>query len=179
MPSVVFKLEQFSDISDFERVSTLTQFLHKAYKPLADAGFRAISTYQDDEKTKERIQKGECWMATVNDELIGTILYRQPGNAGGNFWYLNPFVASIGQFAVKEQFQKQGIGAKLIEHTIGLALRDGAHELALDTAEGALYLVNYYSKLGFRHIGYCQWQHTNYRSVILSKQLKEPPPVQD
>lgn len=46
-----------------------------------------------------------------------------------------------------------------------------AAELALDTAEGAIHLRQWYERLGFRFIEHVSWQDTNYRSVILSKQL--------
>ncbi|KXK57320.1 MAG: hypothetical protein UZ07_CHB004000728 [Chlorobi bacterium OLB7] len=47
----------------------------------------------------------------------------------------------------------------------------GATELALDTAQPAEHLCQWYQRLGFRFIEYAQWDVTNYRSVILSKRL--------
>ena len=43
--------------------------------------------------------------------------------------------------------------------------------LALDTAEGATHLIDWYAKLGFEFVEYTQWEVTNYRSVIMAKPL--------
>jgi predicted N-acetyltransferase YhbS len=166
-----FQIRQFIEVYDSDKISSLTRLLNEAYKPLAEMGFKYMSSYQDDQKTKERVALGTCLVVTKDEELIGTILYRPPGKAGGNAWYLNPGVATIGQFAVNAVYQKQGIGTKLIQHAIELAKRDNVQELALDTAEGAAHLINYYGRLGFVMVGHCQWEDTNYRSVIMSKAL--------
>jgi len=53
----------------------------------------------------------------------------------------------------------------------------GAAELALDTAEGAHALIERYTKRGYRFVGYADWRpRTNYRSVILSLDLRLPRP---
>ncbi len=44
-------------------------------------------------------------------------------------------------------------------------------EIACDTAEPAIELIKFYTKRGYREIGYYQWGHAVYRSVILSKVL--------
>jgi GNAT superfamily N-acetyltransferase len=165
------QIRRFNEISDLDKISKLTRLLNEAYKPLAEMGFRYMGSYQDDQKTKERIGLGTCLIATKKEELIGTILYRPPGKAGGNSWYLAPGVATIGQFAVKAAYQKNGIGTKLIQQVIELAKHDNVKELALDTSEGATHLINYYNHLGFVKVGYCQWEDTNYKSVIMSKTL--------
>jgi hypothetical protein len=48
----------------------------------------------------------------------------------------------------------------------------GAAEVAVDTAEGVAHLIAFYRTRGYRQVGDAQWDHTNYRSVILSKRLK-------
>ena len=56
-------------------------------------------------------------------------------------------------------------------HAETCAERDGAAELALDTAEPARHLIDWYTRLGYRFIEYAQWDVTNYRSVVMSKRL--------
>ena len=65
----------------------------------------------------------------------------------------------------------QGIGSAMLELIENRAAELGAEELALDTAEGAIHLIDYYKKRGYRFIEYVDWDITNYRSVILSKRL--------
>ena len=43
-------------------------------------------------------------------------------------------------------------------------------EVTLDR-QGAEHLLEWYQRLGFRHVGYVQWNDTNYRSKVLSKTL--------
>ena len=51
------------------------------------------------------------------------------------------------------------------------AAESGFTELAMDTAEQATHLIELYTRLGYRPVGWVQWQGKVYRSVILSKQL--------
>ena len=158
--------------SEQDNIEELTKLLNKAYKPLSEKGFRYLGSYQDAAKTKERIESGECFVAVMDNIIIGTILYRSPTKAKGTEWTNQPFVASFGQFAVEPEFQQHGIGGKLITLVEERAKQDGAKEISLDTAEGATDLINYYSKKGYRFVGYTQWEITNYRSVLLSKNLE-------
>lgn len=162
---------QIRRYNESDSAEELTQMLNSAYKPLADRGFRFLGSYQDVLKTKERIESGECYIGLLGDELIGTILYRSPAKAHGNDWFDQPFVSTFGQFAVKKEFQRAGIGGKLIEFAEQLAKRDAAKELALDTAEGADDLIAWYTKKGYRFVGYWKWEITNYRSVLFSKRI--------
>jgi hypothetical protein len=52
-----------------------------------------------------------------------------------------------------------------------LACAADASELALDTAEPALHLIDWYERRGYRFIEYVQWRGKRYRSVIMSKTL--------
>ena len=59
---------------------------------------------------------------------------------------------------------------KEVEHE---AFKNNVEELALDTAETAFHLIEFYRKRGYRFIEYTRWNEVNYRSVIMSKTLKE------
>lgn len=161
------KLEKDDDLIN------LTKLLHLAYKKLADQGFRFLATHQDVETTKKRIKDGECYVAINENKIIGTITYYSQQNTYGNDWYNQNFVSTYGQFAVDPEFQKQGIGEKLIEIAEKLAVHDKAKEITIDTAEGAEELINYYKKRGYRFVGFAKWDVTNYRSVMLSKKLND------
>jgi hypothetical protein len=56
-------------------------------------------------------------------------------------------------------------------HAEACAERDDAAELAVDTAEPARHLIDWYTRLGYRFIEYAQWDVTNYRSVVMSKPI--------
>ncbi len=110
-------------------------------------------------------------MAVADGALLGTIVVKDASQTRGCPWYDRPDVASIGQFGVEPGLQGKGLGRRLMAMAEELALASGAREIALDTAEPATHLVAWYKRLGYRHIEYAQWSHTNYRSVIMSKPL--------
>jgi GNAT superfamily N-acetyltransferase len=158
-------------LNQTDSLDELTSLLHKSYKKLADQGFRFLATYQDIQTTKRRVDNSECYVATLDNKIIGTISYRSPTTKNKHEYYDQPFVASYGQFAVDPEFQNIGLGGKLIDIVENCAIRDSAKEIGIDTAEGATELINYYKKRDYHFVAFAQWDVTNYRSVIMTKKL--------
>jgi GNAT superfamily N-acetyltransferase len=154
-----------------DSIAELTGLLHRAYRPLADMGFRFVATHQDDATTMKRASEGECYVGVFEGKLVATITVFPPGRPGKSGWYAGAGVAGMGQFAVAPSLQRRGIGAKLMELGERRALEWGASEIAVDTAEHAHHLVGMYMARGYRLIEHVQWEVTNYRSVVLSKAL--------
>lgn len=152
-------------------VPAITELLHTAYAPLAAMGLRFMATHQDDAMTLKRLRSGWSFQAYLGERLIGTITLRKSAPDSLCEWYRNPAVFSFGQFAVLPEFQGQGTGQALLRHVEQLAASEGAQELALDTAEGASHLIRWYQKRGYRQVDLVSWDDTNYRSVILSREL--------
>lgn len=160
-------------IEDADSLEALTDLLHRAYAPLAAMGFRYLATHQDVATTRQRTAKGECYLMFEGARIVGTILLVPPSaRAAYCAWYDREDVAVLSQFAVEPQFQRNGLGGQLLAMAEGRARVLGAGEVALDTAEGATHLIAFYRARGYRQVGDAQWDHTNYRSVILSKRLK-------
>jgi GNAT superfamily N-acetyltransferase len=159
-------------LEDGDSLEALTELLHRAYASLAAQGFRYLATHQDADTTRRRIARGECFLLFERARMIGTILLLPPSaRASYCTWYDRAEVAVVSQFAVEPELQRQGFGGRLLDFAERRARTLGAAEVAVDTAEGAAHLIRFYSTRGYRHIGYAQWEHTNYRSVILSKRL--------
>ena len=154
-----------------DSLQELTTLLHDAYRQLADLGLNYMAVDQSVAVTAERVAQGLCLVASEDARLRGTILFRNAQQTHGCGWYDRPEVASIAQFAVDPTLQAQGLGRQLLQAAEAQARLSGAEELALDTAEPATHLVNWYTRLGYRFTEHVQWSHTNYRSVILSKAL--------
>lgn len=149
----------------------LTELLHRAYARLAQMGLRYKATHQSVEVTRSRVEQGECFVALADGVMCGTIVFKNAERTSGSPWYGRPDVASFGQFGVEPSLQARGIGRRLIVLVEECAVASGAKEIALDTAESAYHLIDWYTRLGYRHIEYADWGHTNYRSVIMSKSL--------
>lgn len=150
----------------------MTEILHAAYARLAAMNLRYKAVDQPASVTRERAESGECFVAELDGALVGTVTLYPRGLADApSDWYRRTDVAILSQFAVDPSLQAKGIGRRMISAVEDRARHVGAVELALDTAEPATHLVDWYSRLGFRFIEYAQWGHTNYRTVILSKTL--------
>ena len=154
-----------------DSIQELTDLLHRSYKVLADMGFRYVATYQDVATTSKRLGRGPAYVACADSVLVGTITLKRPELTRGSSWYDRADVASFGQFAVSPDYQRCGVGSRLLQTVEATARSWGAAELALDTAEGAVHLQRFYQKRGYRFIEYVDWDVTNYRSVLLSKTL--------
>lgn len=152
-------------------VASLTAMLHRAYARLGRLGFNYTATDQDDAVTLERIASGSCFVAVTGGKLSGTILFKQAGQTAGCSWYDRPDVASFSQFAVDPEYQGLGIGHDLLAFVEDLAVRSGAAELALDTAEGAAHLVRWYGQAGYVAVDRLQWPGKTYHSLVMSKPL--------
>ena len=162
-------IRRFNEETD--SIPELTELLHRAYKRLADMGLNFVATYQSDVETKKRITRGECFVVTLNDTIIGTVALYKDKKTSQCEWYRKDGVCYFGQFAVEPEYQNLGIGSKLMQFTEEHAAKSGLTEIALDTSEKAQHLIDYYVKRGYRFVQYQQWDVVNYRSVVLSKKL--------
>lgn len=155
-----------------DSLGALTQLLHRAYAPLAAMGLRYRATHQDVATTARRIAHGECYVMAEGTRVVGTVLLTPPAEPAAHCaWYDRPDVAVISQLAVEPDLQRQGLGKGLLNFAERRALNLGALEVSIDTAEPAVHLIELYHARGYRFICYTQWNHTNYRSVVLSKRL--------
>lgn len=159
------------DWAPSDDLAALTRLLHEAYAPLAAQGLRFLASHQDEAMTQERLSEGWSFILECDGIVTGTITLRGTDPENECKWYRRPGVYSISQFAVRPDRQRQGLGRRLLFHAESLARERGAGELALDTAEEALDLRTWYSRLGFREVASVSWPETNYRSVVLSKSL--------
>jgi len=159
-------------ITDDDPIHDLTLLLNRAYKVLADMGLKYVATWQGDEITLRRVSSGECYLGFMEDRLVSTILFRPPGKGKFIDFYERDGVSHISQFGVEPDLHGCGIGNLMMDFIEMRATESGAAELALDTAESATHLIEWYKRRGYRFIDYIDWEVTNYRSVILSRRIE-------
>lgn len=153
-----------------DSLEELTVLLHRAYKPLADMGFRFFATHQTVADTVQRLENAHCWVGVQGTALVATIaLYGKKRSGEQCAWYTKDGVWCFGQFAVAPELQGVGVGGQLLDIVESFARDNHAREIALDTAEGAAHLIRLYGQRGYRFVQHVQWDSTNYRSVVLSK----------
>jgi len=149
----------------------LTEVLNRAYRHLAEQGMKYVATWQDADITRKRVARGECWVAELDERLVGSIVLEDANSTAGCPWYERPDVWSFHQFGVDSDIQGRGIGRLLLDKVEERARTYGAAELALDTAESAADLIRMYEGRGYRRVDTVDWPPTNYVSVVLSKRL--------
>ncbi|RPI12494.1 MAG: GNAT family N-acetyltransferase [Ignavibacteriae bacterium] len=156
--------------AETDSITELTGLLHRAYKKLADMGLYFVATHISEDDAKRLIDGGECFVAEHDGKIIGTILLYAKGKHNPEY-YLRDDVIVFGKFAVEPEYQNKGIGEMMMNYIEDYVKSKGIKELALDTAEQAQHLIDYYSKRGYKFVGYHKWSVVNYRSVIMSKQV--------
>lgn len=154
-----------------DSLEELTKLLHRAYKQLADMGLKYLATYQPVETTADRIKDGVCFVVEYQDRIIGTLTYYAPGLSHAAQKLNLPDCAWLGQMGVEPPLQKFGIGLALMNHAEDFGRQNMAKRIGLDTSEQAQHLINWYHKLDYKFETYLSWDITNYRSVILIKEL--------
>jgi GNAT superfamily N-acetyltransferase len=163
------------DWSSSDSIPELTHLLHAAYAHLAQRGLRYVATHQDDIITARRLGRGFPLVAYLHQELVATATLYPPRPDSPVPWYRRADVCHFGQFGVRPDRQRNGIGARILRELERRARVRGASELACDTAEQAEHLRSWYDCEGYRFIAHTQWAITNFRSVVLSKSLDSPP----
>jgi len=156
-------------------VEEITTLLHRAYKRNADMDIHFVASHQDIEITKERLAKGPSFVAELEGRIVGTITLTFPIDVPHAEYMTDRPLASFGQFAVEPGLQKAGIGRRLIETVEQEAVRLGAEEICLDTAQPAAHLISYYEKLGYEIRAEADWRpEVNYKSWVMVKPLGAP-----
>lgn len=152
-------------------LESLTALLHRAYRPLLDAGLNFTATKQGVATTKQRVGEGLCFVAELGGKIVGTVTLSFGLSEWINAYYRKAGVWRFGQFAVEPDLQGHGIGKLLLEHIERHAAESGAVELALDTAIPARHLIDFYARCGYQVVDHCQWPGHSYASVVMSKRL--------
>jgi predicted N-acetyltransferase YhbS len=166
------KTQAFPHISDYKivlatenEISTIRHLVNAAYQQLAEMGLNYTATFQDEEKTRERISTGRCFLFKANEQIIGTILFSVENHFTGRK------TAYLGQFGVWPEYKKQGIGSSLMDYCEKLAQSEGFEGIQLDTAIPAQHLVDWYLKRGYETVGQVHFDGKTYDSYIFEKRF--------
>ncbi len=119
-----------------EDMSNLRKLVNEAYRELSDQGLNYTATYQDEETTRKRIQKGRAFVLELNNEIIATILFSKE-----NYFTMRN-TAYVGQFDVAPEYKKSGYGSLLMNYCEDLAKAEKFEGIQLDTARPAAHLVS-------------------------------------
>lgn len=155
-------------LSDDDDIAALTTMLNDAYRPLAEQGMFFVASYQTPDVTLERCRAGHCTVVTDASGYVATMTIAAGKADSSCVIYRRPGTLVLGQFAVRPDWQRRGLGGMLIEEARRYARLQGANLLALDTSERATSLIAFYQRRGFTISGHVRWPDVNYRSVVMT-----------
>jgi GNAT superfamily N-acetyltransferase len=168
-----------------DSLEAITALLHRAYASLGAMGLNDTAVDQSVDVTRKRFARGQGYVLedlAKGGTIVGTVVVDGPYDpiddpwARASPWYYRRDVAHFHQLAVEPALQGQGLGRRLIAACEAWAAQRGMRALALDTAVPATHLRAAYAALGWRDVDEVQWPGKVYRSVVMSKGLREPAP---
>ncbi|MEO1535847.1 MAG: GNAT family N-acetyltransferase [Planctomycetota bacterium] len=158
-----------------DAIPEITSLLHRAYARQRALGLDPLAGRQDDSTTLDRVLASEAYLALANhagvELIVGIILFNEHEKVSFPPSFLEPGTAHFAMFAVDPQLQGIGVGVMLLERCERRALETGADRLALSMAEPDTSLRRYYERRSYDFIEHWKWPYTNYRSVILARQI--------
>lgn len=173
-------------LADGDSVAELTALLHRAYAPLGAAGMNFTAVDQTEAMTRERLARGQCFVAEQAGRLVGTVTVNgmfdpnRQGWARATPWFFRADVAHLHQFAVDPVVQGAGLGGQLMAACEQWARQQGHRAIALDTALPATHLRARYARAGYAEVAQVQWGGKTYASTIMVKPLAaDGPPLHD
>ncbi|MBX2995907.1 MAG: GNAT family N-acetyltransferase [Bdellovibrionaceae bacterium] len=146
-------------------VPAVTQLVRSAYKELADRGLNYTATYQEEDVTRSRMNEGKTLLLLRNDEIVGTITARDENAVS------KKKCAYLGQFGIKPELKRLGLGTKMMNMIEFWAQESGYECLQLDTAKPAAHLVDWYLSRGYEIVGETKFEGKTYESWIFEKPL--------
>lgn len=154
-----------------DSLNELTRMLHRAFARLGRMGLNCFCVDQTADATRQRIAKGECFVAESDGRIVGSITLCRPESDSESATYRSRTVAKVIQFAVDTEFQGRGLGLMLLDLAESWATRHGYREIALDTPEPAEHLIAFYRHFGFHLVEAQQFAGRAYRSAVLLKKI--------
>lgn len=93
-----------------------------------------------EELVRSYLEKGICYIATKEEEVIGVILSMPTRES----------TVEIMNIAVKEEYQNKGIGKRLILHAVNEIKKTSATTIEIGTGNPGVVQMLLYQKCGFR-----------------------------
>lgn len=154
-----------------DSIDDLTSMLHRAFAPMGQRGLNCQSIDQTPATTRQRIDRGDCFVAVADRRIVGTVTLQAPDASAAIRCYRDPEVASIHQLAVDPDYQSAGIGHSLLQTAVIWARTRRYAEIALDTPAPLHLLRDYYVRQGFKFAGLVWLAGRTYQSAVMTKQV--------
>lgn len=108
------------------------------------------------------ISGGGFWFFIFNTKIIGTLGLKIIDN--------ELYIGELKRFFILPEFQRQGIGTKLLNHAIIFADQKQLNKLRLDTMRDSFAARRVFEKFGFYEIP--QYNDNNIAEIFMEKNLR-------
>ena len=154
-----------------DSLEELTTLIHRAYASIESAGFQLEAAAQSVERTRERIARGDCFVAVTDAKLVGTLTVSAGFGTSACDYLKRPDIACFYQWGVDPSVQGFGVGAALWRVMENWTRELGFAELVGHTAKDHARQVAYLQRLGLAPVDEVRFPGDTYVSVVLAKSL--------
>lgn len=159
---------------DYISWEEITQLLHLGYAERVGEGLHYSATDQSVQKTIERVGDGTCLIALLDGKLVATESYKliERKDRKRKRWFDDNKYYYLHSLTVHPDFKRKGIGLKIRNVIRDEAIKNNISSLISDTSEHAKWLIDWYSRLGHKKVGFISHPSTNYYSVVMRTPIK-------
>ena len=144
MVNVIIELPK---IEDFKRVNELAVQVHEIHVNWNSDLFKSVKEVFNKENFKTRIDNKELFVAKVNNEIAGYILFNISEKDNPIMRYRKQL--SIESICVDEKIRSNGIGTALLEYVKKVGKENGCTDLYLTVNKENENAIKLYEKFGF------------------------------
>lgn len=134
-------------IDDFKRVNELAKQVHELHVNWNPDLFKSVKEVLNKENYKTRIENKELFVAKINDEIVGFIMFNISEKDNPIMKYRKQL--SIEAICVDEKCRREGIGTALLEYVNKLGKENGCTHLYLTVNKENENAIKVYEKFGF------------------------------
>lgn len=139
----------------------ILELTHAAYAQNVVLGFRFSGASEAMESLRESWRKERVYKLVLGGRIVGSVrLVDLPRK-----------VLEVKRLCVHPEFQKRGLGKRLLRFAEEEARRRGCERVRLDTAKPFHALVDWYRRQGYSIVGEMRFPTVDYDSVLLEKRL--------
>jgi N-acetylglutamate synthase-like GNAT family acetyltransferase len=160
------KMELILRSSEDKDIPAIRRLVNAFNKEIVEHGLQQAGDELDDNRTRQKIEEGHCFLLLKNNEIIGSILFKIDN------LFTRRRTAYFNQLAINPALKGQGLGNVLMDYCEEFARLSGLEGAQVDTAKPASQMVSWYLQRGYKIVGETQWVGKSYESWVFEKSLQ-------
>lgn len=133
-----------------------------AYRETRDLGFPMKAAEVTPEEVRRWMDEARLLVAVSSDEMLGAV--RLEATANG---YLK-----VSRLAVDQQYQREGIGSRLMDEAESIARQESFEGVRLTTPPDHPYLPAFYRERGYERVAEYPLPYRDYDEIVMELDLE-------